>query len=198
MDLPGTPKADTALAVGAALASAAIRTGLTTRFAGVHDATPRLKSLRDPRALDWPGSTGTATLADAAPALRSGRSTQGMRIVVSDMLFSCDFNRLVRDLARSAHALVIVQVLAQADADPGTLGSILLRDRETDATIQVDLTAEIVRRYRERFNAHAARLREAASAVGAVFIEIVAPADAPDPIPAIRALSGAGLLRPVR
>lgn len=194
MDLPESPKADTALAVASALCAASVRTGLTTRFASVRSASPRPVGVRDPRTLNWDAFDGTATLADASPVLRASRATQGMRIIVSDLLFPCDFTKLFRDFARGTHALVIVQVLAQADADPGSRGSLLLRDRETGATLQVDLTPDIASKYRQRFNAHAAMLRDAAYSAGARLIELVArsPFDASF---AVRELTGAGLLR---
>ncbi len=198
MDLPGTPKADTALAVSGALAAASIRTGLSTRFAGVHSASPRTLPLRDPRQIDWPGFTSVTTLAEAAASIRSERSTHGMRIVVSDMLFSCDFTRLLRDLARGVHTLVIVQVLAQADIDPSRIGSVLLRDRETNATVQVNLTETIVARYRERFHAHASMLREAANSARAIFVDVVASDAELDAAAAVRTLIASGILRSIR
>lgn len=197
MDLPGSAKADAALAVGAALCAASVRTGLTTRFHGVRSTTPRSVSVRDPRDLAWDGFDGTATLADASPALRGSRATQGMRIIVSDLLFPADFTRLLRDFARGAHALVVVQVLAKTDVEPGSRGSLLLRDRETGQTLQVDLTPDIAARYRQRFEAHAAVLRDAARSCGARLIEVVA--DEPfDGGAAVRALTSAGLLRSAR
>lgn len=198
MDLPGTPKADTALAISASLVAASIRTGLATRFGAVTTATPTWRALRDPRAIEWSGFGGTATLADAAAALRSSGAARGMRIVVSDMLFPCDFTRLYRDLARGTNALVLVQVLAQTDADPSATGSLLLRDRETGATIQADLTPSIVREYRERFAAHAAMLRQAAASARARFVQIVCPASVADPQGSVRHLGSAGVLRTLR
>lgn len=198
MDLPGTPKADTALALTAAIAAASVRTGLATRFGGVSSASPRVHSLKEPRAIDWHGFDGTATLADASPALRSAGATRGMRIVISDMLFSCDFTRLYRDFVRGTNALILIQVLAQADADPSSSGSVLLRDRETGASIQADLTPHILRQYQARFNAHAAMLREAAASARAIFVPIVCPPSQPDPQGAVRALSASGVFRSLR
>jgi len=198
MDLPGTPKADTALALSAAIAAASVRTGLVTRFGGVSSASPRLQSMKEPRAIDWHGFDGTATLADASPALRAAGASRGMRIVISDMLFSCDFTRLFRDLSRNTNALVLIQVLAEADADPSSSGSLLLRDRETGATIQADLTPPILRQYQARFNAHAAMLRDAAASARAMFVSIVCPPSQPDHRAAIRALGSSGVFRSLR
>lgn len=197
MDLPGSAKADAALAVAAALCAASVRTGLTTRFHGVRSTSPRSVSVRDPRDIAWDDFDGTATLADASPALRASRATQGMRIIVSDLLFPADFTRLLRDFARGAHALVVVQVLAKTDVEPGSRGSLLLRDRETGQTLQVDLTPDIASRYRLRFEAHASVLRDAARSCGARLIEVVA--DEPfDGSAAVRTLTTSGLLRSTR
>jgi hypothetical protein len=97
-----------------------------------------------------------------------------VRVLLSDLLWDADPGRCVRQLADRASAAVVVQVLAEADANPQPGGFLRLTDSETDEVREVRVDAAMVARYRENLSRLQGHWHDACRATGAVFTTVVA------------------------
>ena len=112
----------------------------------------------------------SAAIQAAAPFLGHGC----LRLVISDFLAPKDARELVRPLATRAGALVLVQVLSEADAEPRAGEALRLTDAETDETADVWIDAAVVARYRARLAALVQSLDVEARRAGGRFFSITA------------------------
>jgi uncharacterized protein (DUF58 family) len=99
---------------------------------------------------------------------------RGMRVLISDLLWDADPARVVRQLADRAAGVVVLQVLAAADADPPPGGHLRLIDSETDEVREVRVDAAMVRRYRDNLARLQGHWHAACRAAGATFAVLVA------------------------
>ena len=79
--------------------------------------------------------------ADALAAIPPGWRSQGVRVLVSDLLWLGDPMATLDHLAQGAAATTIVQVLAAADVDPPRRGNTRLVDCETNEIKEVFIDA---------------------------------------------------------
>ncbi len=144
MRLEGTPKAAAAAALAAACAAAAdnAHCGHTLWVAG--GRVEELAGSRgDPAAWAEPlfdaAASPDAALLHAPPAWRR----HGVRVLISDLLWSADPVAVVRRLAEGAAALTVIQLLAHEEESPELRGPCRLEDVETGACadLLVDATA---------------------------------------------------------
>lgn len=103
---------------------------------------------------------------------------RGVRVLVSDLLSGDDPWPVVSRLAEGASALVVVQLLAGVDADPGGRGGwsgdVRLVDCEDGVLREVRIDAMTLRRYRERLDQLRGQWRSACARVGARMVEVIA------------------------
>ena len=151
--------------------------------AGLGDA-PRIVMLDDERplrvfepsefdrlsALSW---EGRASLPDLLQTTALPPAKHARRIVVSDFLYPHDPAALVGRLAVDASALVLIQVLAQFEADPPLLGGRKLVDVESREFDDQRLDEETVANYKRRLRALQRGLAEEARRHGARFVLVV-------------------------
>jgi uncharacterized protein (DUF58 family) len=78
--------------------------------------------------------------------LRAG----GIRIVISDFLFSHDARQLVQSLGAQASSLILLQVLEADEWDPPQRGSLRLHEIESGSTRELTVDERTVQRYRQR------------------------------------------------
>ena len=76
--------------------------------------------------------------------------------------------------AERATAVVVVQVLAEADVNPTERGNIRLIDSETDAVQEIFLDSVAEKRYRDAFARHQESWHLAAKQTGAIMTTVVA------------------------
>jgi uncharacterized protein (DUF58 family) len=88
-----------------------------------------------------------------------------------------DLESAVGELAGSAHAAALVQVVEPAEAATPLRGPVELRDSESGERVLVDVTPAVRRSYGERFELEALRLREACEAYGVSYVR--APTELP-------------------
>jgi hypothetical protein len=74
------------------------------------------------------------------------------RVVISDFLWPGDPVPLVRSVASDAGRLWLVQVLDDWELNPGPDGPAVLRDVETDETVELVLDESAIESYRARLN----------------------------------------------
>lgn len=175
MALAGSAKARATLALAGFFTAAAANAGYT--HAGwllAAAALPLGDRTRRPEV--WEAvtfdsrETPVAALAGAAARWRP----RGVRVLLSDLLWDADPARAVRQMADRASAVVVVQVLAAADADPPTGGFLRLIDSETDAVREVRVDAAVAARYRANLQRLQGHWHDACRAAGVVFVPVVA------------------------
>ncbi len=175
MALQDSAKAQAALGVTAALVAAATNAGYSHQAYIAHDGCAPIAHGSDrPGAWDEIRFTGAghpeAALLRAPPAWRG----QGIRVLVSDLLWMGEPNTTLDHLAAGSAAVYVVQVLARADVEPPQRGNVRLVDCESGELKEVFVDAIAERRYHENLARHQENWNLAARAVGATMTTIVA------------------------
>ena len=110
------------------------------------------------------------TLARLQPKFRR----QGMRALISDLLWVGDPLTILQHHAQGASSVVVVQVLAQADIDPPERGRLRLVDSETGEQREVLIDDGAIRRYRAALAQHQQNWHRACRQIGAVLVSVTA------------------------
>ncbi len=181
MDLPHTPKARTAVAMAAALATSAANGGFTCALWTAGDGIVRSGAVHQPPLL-WQGIdfAGATPLLDAFRRTPPAWRPRGLRVLVSDLLWMDDPSALLAMMGERAAGLAIVQVLAAEDLCPPARGNHRLLDAETGRPLDVFIDAGDQRRFAQRMARHREHWREACRARGAAFVELTAETLWPD------------------
>ncbi len=119
--------------------------------------------------LDYPGNTAEA-FTNAPVAFRR----QGMRALISDLLWLDEPLGVLRRLAQGASAVVVVQLLAEADSNPTERGRVRLVDSETGEQREIFIDDAAIRRYRDALSRHQQNWQRACRQAGATMISIIA------------------------
>jgi len=98
----------------------------------------------------------------------------GMRIVLSDLLWEGDPLQTLRLVADGAAAVTVVQLLAESDIHPPRRGNTRLQDIETDGQLEVFIDAVAEKRYQDALQRHQQHWYQACRQVGAVMVTLVA------------------------
>jgi uncharacterized protein (DUF58 family) len=99
---------------------------------------------------------------------------QGMRALISDLLWLGEPLSILQRLAQGASSVMVVQVLAGADANPPERGRVRLVDSETDEEREIFIDDRALERYRRALARHQQNWHKASRQVGAVMINVVA------------------------
>jgi uncharacterized protein (DUF58 family) len=99
---------------------------------------------------------------------------QGMRVLISDLLWLGEPTAVLQSLAQGAASLVVAQTLASADADPPERGRVRLLDSETDERREIFIDDAAIRRYRDALARHQQNWHSACRQVGAVMVNVIA------------------------
>jgi len=151
-----------------------IRTSLTVSKGGGRD---RVIPASDVARLPFVAFDAVEPFSSAGSELAHGAAAPTYRVVVSDLLIPADFETLVARFARHVAQLWIIQILAAADRDPEAGGRMLLRDLETDETVEVTLDEASIEGYRSRLNQLCDRIKSACQATGATLVTVLAEVD---------------------
>ncbi|MCC7205283.1 MAG: DUF58 domain-containing protein [Phycisphaeraceae bacterium] len=137
---------------------------------GVADRLLNLRGRRPiPQLLDFiaaPVSSRPPSPSSLAPALRQFALEQphkGVVILVSDFLDKSDLVPALRYLAGDRYDVFCLQVLSEFERDPqkaGIVGDLRLLDVEDGQAVEVTITPELLRRYRETLDAYCDHLRQ--------------------------------------
>jgi uncharacterized protein (DUF58 family) len=120
-------------------------------------------------ALDHRGSAAEV-LARGCPFWRP----RGVRVLVSDLLWLGEPLLALRPFAESAAAAVVIQLLADSDANPPEEGALRLIDAETNQVREIHVDAALARRYRDTLRGHQQNWHQACRGCGALFSTVVA------------------------
>lgn len=112
-----------------------------------------------------------STGANPAEALIQGAPwrRQGVRILISDLLWPGDSMAVLRRLSEGASTLIVIQLLAGLDIEPPREGSISLVDIETDEVMELRVDSIARESYRNAFINHQNKWAYDARHVGAFF-----------------------------
>ncbi|MBM4113807.1 MAG: DUF58 domain-containing protein [Phycisphaerae bacterium] len=108
-------------------------------------------------------AVGDADFATAMRTIALSRQGRGVMIVLSDFMFREGFDKGLRYLAGRGYDLFLMQVLSPEELSPGEhglSGDLRLEDVEDGATAEITVSGGLLRRYRERLDAHLASLRD--------------------------------------
>lgn len=170
---PGVKAAAAGLA--ALLAAAAVRAGFS-QSAWLLAEGCRSLGPANARPATWDGLTfehgGTfaSSFGRSPPPWRR----RGVRVLLGDLLWDEEPRSILARLARGAAAVVVVQVLAAADAAPAPHGFVTLVDAESGETRDLLVDAAAVERYAAALAEHQRAWRRACREIGAVMTTVVA------------------------
>jgi uncharacterized protein (DUF58 family) len=99
---------------------------------------------------------------------------QGIRVLISDLLWLGEPAAVLQRMAHGAASLVVAQTLASADADPPERGRVRLLDSETDEHREIFIDDKAIRRYRDALARHQQNWHNACRQVGAVMVNVIA------------------------
>lgn len=178
MALESSAKARAAIGLAAAFAIAAENSGYTHNAWLARDQVePVVNGSNRPslwRSLDFDFRGNPAeSFVRMAPKFRR----QGMRVLVSDLLWLGEPLAVLQSLAQGAASLVVAQTLADVDANPSEWaerGRVRLIDSETDEQREIFIDDDAINRYREALARHQQNWRRACRQIGAAMVSVVA------------------------
>lgn len=176
MALEKSAKERATLALASFFATVAGNSGFTRRAWMLGDQlTPLVNATELPShwevpELEIPSANPNEALAGGGGLWRA----QGVRILLSDLLWEGDPLVTMRHLTDRAAQVIVVQVLAKSDAEPPQPGSYRLVDVETNQEREIYVDASVAQRYRESFNRHLENWHHACRQSGAIFTTVIA------------------------
>ncbi len=175
MALAGSAKPRAALGIAAAAVAAAANASYTHAAWLAADGCHRVRRGTDaPQGWEGIGFDHAGSLAEALGRMPPRWRPQGIRILVSDLLFMGDPLTTLEQIAHQASAAYVVQVLAAADADPPQRGNVRLVDSESGEVQEVFIDAAAQQRYRDNLARHQDNWQRACTRVGARMATLVA------------------------
>jgi len=177
MALEKSEKARAALGLVGLLAKAAENAGFTCYPWQIKAGCDRIYNGHLPPSswedieLSHPGDAGSA-LGRLPPRLRP----QGLRILISDLLWEADPSSIMRILGNQAAAVLVVQILATSEVRPSFLGNMRLVDAETGREEDIFIDQAALARYQAQLSRHQEHWLLACRKVGASMVTLVAEA----------------------
>jgi uncharacterized protein (DUF58 family) len=179
MAVEGNAKAEAAVALAAVLAVAAENAGYSHSVWLAREGCAKVAgSGNRPSAwgeisFDHRGHPAES-LARVPPKLHR----QGLRVFLSDLLWLGEPLQLLQPLHAHAAAVVVVQLLAEADADPVAAGiergRVRLIDSESDQQQEIFIDDAAITRYRNALARHQQNWHQACRQIGATMVELIA------------------------
>lgn len=175
MALRGSDKARAAAGLAAALCTAAANAGHAFRaFVTNQGCRPIVGGTQSPAVWQGLSFDSTESPPEAFRTLPPTWRPQGIRMIISDLLWLGDPLELLLGLSDRAAAVYVLQVLAKEDIEPSMHGNARLVDSEDGQNEEIYLDATALARYRTNMQRHRENWRLAARQVGAVFVSLVA------------------------
>ena len=174
MSLAETRKAETATYLAGFFAGVASNTGFSHRVWLTDEVCAPLRGGEgDPRSWAELEMRASRSPAEAVAASRPRWRRGGFRVLISDLLWPADPLGFASGLAQEASALLLVQVLAHVDADPGEGGMHQLIDAESNAAREIRLDGKTRAGYLASFARHQAAWRDAARQVNGAMVTLI-------------------------
>ncbi len=175
MALESTDKPRATLALAALLATAAENSAYTHCAWLTGDGVARVaNSTAQPHTWEAPSFTSALNPAEALMSMPPSWRHGGVRLLLSDLLYLGDPLATLSLLSQNSVGVVVVQVLASADAEPTHQGNLELVDCETNERQEIFIDASARARYRVALRRHQQNWNNACRQVGAVLTTIIA------------------------
>jgi uncharacterized protein DUF58 len=175
MTLENSAKLEAVLGLAALFASAAANAGFSHCAWLAGDPCRRIEGGTS-RPSAWPqlsfdyGGNVEESFSRNRPAWRR----QGMRVMISDLLWLGNPLLSLQSLSRDAAAVFVVQVLAADDAAPQTRGNQRLVDSESGQVRELFIDASALARYKKALDRHQQNWRTACRQVGGIMVSVIA------------------------
>jgi uncharacterized protein (DUF58 family) len=175
MTLESSAKLEAVLGLAALFASAASNAGFSHCAWMAGDGCLRIEGGTD-RPSAWPPLSFdyTGNVDDSFARNRPAWRRQGMRILISDLLWLGNPLLSLQSLSRDAAAVFVVQVLAADDAAPQTRGNQRLVDSESGQVRELFIDASALARYKTSLERHQQNWRTACRQVGGTLVSVIA------------------------
>ncbi len=175
MGLAGTRKSEATYALAGFFASAAAESRFSFRVTVTDNGCRNLgRSQLPPMEWDPFELSADESPAEAIQRMPPTWKARGIRVLVSDLLFMADPDVVVSQVAGDASVTIIVQLLAEADADPPEQGNLRLVDCESGERLEMYLDTLARERYKRNLARHQENYHLAARRHGAFFTTVIA------------------------
>jgi hypothetical protein len=175
MDIPESPKAEAALGLAGLLTTAAANASFITRAWTLTDKiTPVINGANPVEQWDGIEFTDKPDFSSMLSGLPGNLYHHGIRIVISDLLWSLEPKHFLHRLCAGAAAVVLIQVLNRADLTPEEYGNVRLCDSETGQAEELFVDAGAVRKYKAALNRHQDNWYRVSRESGTFFITLEA------------------------
>lgn len=175
MALGNSKKTEATVGLAALFATAAINAGYTHTTWLVQDAFKAIPNGRKrPSFWEQVDFSYAGAIADTFNRFSPPWHMHGIRIFVSDLLWLGEPRTILAYLAQKASAVILVQVLAEADVEPPQHGNLRLVDSETNEVLEILLDSVVEKRYRDALSRHLQNWHRAAKECGVFFTTLVA------------------------
>ncbi|MDR2117853.1 MAG: DUF58 domain-containing protein [Planctomycetaceae bacterium] len=175
MNLAGTKKGEATYALTGFLASVAAESRFSFRVF-ITDNGCRTLERSHLTPLDWePFDLTTTASPDAAfRQMQPDWRPRGIRIFVSDFLFMSDPALIISRIANDSAVTILVQLLAQSDAEPPEQGNLRLVDCESAERLEIYLDVLARERYKRNLARHQENYHHTAKRYGAYLTTVIA------------------------
>ncbi len=175
MDLENTKKLRSSLGLSALFATAAGNSGYMYKtWLTKEKTTPIINGNSIPtnwEDIDFSSNTNPCdSLLNETPMFFHN----GVRILISDLLWSCDPRKFLSHFTKNATAIIIVQVVSKSDLNPEQVGNVEIKDSETGEVSDFFLDANAIETYSKTLNSHINNWSNACKECGAILITITA------------------------
>jgi uncharacterized protein (DUF58 family) len=113
-------------------------------------------------------------LGTAFAAFLADRPSQGLVVVLSDLLSALDYRNGMRRVVHAGFEVAMVHVLSEAELDPGMRGDVELIDSETAETIKISMTLDTLNTYRRDLEKWKGEIAEYCRSIGVRYVPIPA------------------------
>ena len=175
MALPDSEKTRALLGVSALLASSASNAKCNYSAWSMNDGFQRVdtgvSSPSEWHGIEFSHSTDPLTAYSAMPPLLK---RNGLRVLISDLLWDTDPSKIISTLSEGAAVFVIIQLLSKFDVDPVLRGNYMLSDMETDDVLEAYIDDSIYQRYKTALETHQQAWKRASLFYGAKWVSVTA------------------------
>ena len=163
-------KMEAAAGLGAVFARSAAGAGFSLQVWALHDEVLKIEPAADPPAWELPDAGARSNPPETLNLAAPGFFRQGMRILISDLLFEEMPERVLRLLGPGAAA--VVQILGNEELTPAFSGRTTLTDPETGEEKELEASEELLRRYRDNLENFRKKWEESCSLHQALFFTL--------------------------
>ena len=175
MNLPDTDKPAALHQLAALLATAAANARCSQALWMTGEGFQRVRNdTQPPSAWGELPMGGARSFEEAHGLLPPRLRRQGMRVIISDLLWPGDPLPTLRKLSEGAASLHVIQLLARTDATAPEPGNVQLQDHETGETLSIYIDASIRQTYRDTLRSLQQSWHNACKQTGAQLTTLIA------------------------